>query len=158
MRSYERAAIFSRASRPFLAVSTSYPSSPRISAMIAATSGSSSTTRMQMRQASALCFCSVGIGKVTSGQQQQARGHCGTVGKPDAYCDLPSVLFPKWSLLVPSRAPVGRLSLLAEGTESRVLVPIYDGRWTIRTWTARAVFPRARDTEDHSTPVTCYAS
>src|SRR2546426_5371951 len=108
MRSYERAAIFSRASRPFLAVSTSYPSSPRISAMIAATSGSSSTTRMQMRQASALCFCSVGIGKVTSGQEQQARGHYGTVEKPDAYCDLPSVLFPKWSLMVPSRARARR--------------------------------------------------
>ena len=32
--------------------------------MIAATSGSSSTTRMQMRRASALCFCSVAIRKL----------------------------------------------------------------------------------------------
>src|SRR6266481_5343135 len=62
MRSYERAAIFFRASRPLLAISTSYPSSPRMSAMAAATSGSSSTTRMQAgRRASIVDNCSAGI-------------------------------------------------------------------------------------------------
>ena len=78
MRSYERPAIFFRASRPFLAVSTSYPSRPRVSAMSAATSGSSSTTRMQARRASVVHLRSAVIRKLP----QEKKSKCEAILEP----------------------------------------------------------------------------
>src|SRR5713101_1291666 len=95
MTSYERAPIFSRASRPFLAVSTSYPSSPKESARTAATSGSSSTTRMQVRRAPVVDGRSLGIRAWPPDHEVQARDHPLTREKLPAYRDLPSVSWPK---------------------------------------------------------------
>jgi len=113
MRSYERAAIFSRASRPFLAVSTSYPPAQSI-CHDCRTSGSSSTTRIANAGRHRTVLCSWAFARA-SGQEQPSARPCGTVEKPDAYCDLPSVC-SRWSLMVPSGTD-RRLSHLALGTE-----------------------------------------
>ncbi len=118
MRSYERAAIFFRASRPLLAISTSYPSSPRMSAMAAATSGSSSTTRMQARRrASIVDNCSAGIRVSLTRKETQAPGHFATIEKPATYRVAPQSGSRKSSVMAFHGHPMGHRRLLRRDAE-----------------------------------------